>query len=120
MPLTERKDVFVISTPGHTVGHQSVVIDLGERQVIIAGDAAFDDQQVRNRAVPGIFEDRERTLQTYEVLHRAQQMKPTLHLFTHDPSNRRYVREMVCVAFSSCSCRTRMASLSQTFRSHRH
>ncbi len=38
MPLTENKDVFVVSTPGHTVGHQSVVIDLGERQVVIAGD----------------------------------------------------------------------------------
>jgi|GEM_PF-2961827 glyoxylase-like metal-dependent hydrolase (beta-lactamase superfamily II) len=29
MPLTERKDVFVISTPGHTIGHQSVVIIWG-------------------------------------------------------------------------------------------
>jgi N-acyl homoserine lactone hydrolase len=88
MPLTERKDVFVISTPGHTVGHQSVVIDLGELQVIIAGDAAFDDQQVQSKAIPGIVENRQLTLQTYEVLLGAQQKKPTLNLFTHDPTNR--------------------------------
>jgi glyoxylase-like metal-dependent hydrolase (beta-lactamase superfamily II) len=93
MPLTERKDVFVISTPGHTVGHQSVVIDLGDRQVIIAGDAAFDDQQVQSKAIPGIVENRQLTLQTYEVLLCAQQMKPTLNLFTHDPTNRNKLAE---------------------------
>ncbi len=88
MPLTERKDVFVISTPGHTVGHQSVVIDLGDRQFVIAGDAAFNDQQLLDKTIPGIVENRQLTLQTYEVLLRAQQMKPTLNLFTHDPTNR--------------------------------
>lgn len=93
MPLTEGNDVFVISTPGHTVGHQSVVIDLGERQVVIAGDVAFDDQQLLNKAVPGIVENRQLTLQTYEALLRAQQAKPTLNLFTHDSTNRRKLSE---------------------------
>jgi glyoxylase-like metal-dependent hydrolase (beta-lactamase superfamily II) len=93
MPLTERRDVFVISTPGHTVGHQSVVIDLGERQVVLAGDAAFDDQQVLDKAIPGIVENRQLTLQTYEVLLRAQKMKPTLNLFSHDPTNRNKLAE---------------------------
>lgn len=88
MPLTDRNDVFIVSTPGHTVGHQSVVIDLEGRQVVIAGDAAFDDQQVRNKAIPGIVENRQLTLETYEILQRAQQTKPTLSLFTHDPTNR--------------------------------
>jgi len=93
MPLTKSNDVFVISTPGHTVGHQSVVIDLGERQIVIAGDAAFDDQQVLNKAIPGIVENRLLTLQTYEALLRAQQAKPTLNLFTHDSTNRRKLSE---------------------------
>jgi hypothetical protein len=38
--------------------------------------------------LPGIVENRLLTLQTYEVLLRAQQKKPTLNLFTHDPINR--------------------------------
>lgn len=87
MPLTDRGDVFVIATPGHTVGHQSVVMDLGDRQIVVAGDAAFDDHQVQERVVPGIVEDRRLTLQTYETLQRARRMKPTLTLFTHDPAN---------------------------------
>jgi glyoxylase-like metal-dependent hydrolase (beta-lactamase superfamily II) len=88
MPLTKRGDVTVISTPGHTVGHQSVVIDLGDRQIIIAGDAAFDDTQVAQGRIPGIVENGSATLQTYDLLQRASLHKSTLTLFTHDPHNR--------------------------------
>lgn len=87
MPLTDRKDVFVVSTPGHTVGHQSVIIDLDDRQIVIAGDAAFSDTQVQQRVVPGIVENRDLMQQTYAMLLRAQELKPTLNLFTHDSAN---------------------------------
>lgn len=87
MPLTERGDVFAVATPGHTVGHQSVAIDLGDRQIVLAGDAAFDDDQVARGVLPGIVEDRAQTLQTYDLLRRAGRARPTLALFTHDPKN---------------------------------
>jgi N-acyl homoserine lactone hydrolase len=87
MPLTARGDVSVIATPGHTAGHQSVVIDLGDRRVILAGDAAFDDAQVAGDVIPGIVEQRAATLATHDRLRRAGQEKPTLTLFTHDPAN---------------------------------
>ena len=87
MPLTTAGDVVVVATPGHTAGHQSVVIDLGDRQVVLAGDAAFDDDQVAQNVIPGIVEDRAATLATYDRLRRARAQKPTLTLFTHDPAN---------------------------------
>jgi N-acyl homoserine lactone hydrolase len=87
MPLTSRGDVFVVATPGHTAGHQSVVIDLGERRIVLAGDAAFDDDQVAQGTIPGIVEQREAALATYDLLNRAAREKPTLTLFTHDPAN---------------------------------
>lgn len=87
MPLTGRGDVFVMATPGHTVGHQSVVIDLGDRQVVLAGDAAFDDAQVAHGVIPGIVENRAQTLATYDLLSSMKHQKPTLTLFTHDPRN---------------------------------
>lgn len=87
MPLTARGDVFVMATPGHTVGHQSVVIDLGDRQVVLAGDAAFDDGQVAQAVIPGIVESRAQTLATYDALSRMTRQKPTLTLFTHDLRN---------------------------------
>jgi glyoxylase-like metal-dependent hydrolase (beta-lactamase superfamily II) len=87
MSLTESGDVFVVATPGHTAGHQSVVIDLGERRIVLAGDAAFDDDQVAQGTIPGIVEQRAATLSTYDLLNRVAQEKPTLTLFTHDPAN---------------------------------
>lgn len=86
-PLTQRGDVFAVATPGHTGGHQSVLIELGPRRVLIAGDAAFDDAQVESDTIPGIVESRSATLSTYDMLRRARQEKPTLNLFTHDPMN---------------------------------
>jgi N-acyl homoserine lactone hydrolase len=35
----------VITTPGHTVGHQSVVVDTSEGQQILIGDAAYTPRQ---------------------------------------------------------------------------
>lgn len=87
MPLTMRGDVYAVATPGHTAGHQSVVIDLGDRRIVLAGDAAFDDAQVAQGTIPGIVEQRAATLATYDMLRRAALEKPTQMLFTHDPAN---------------------------------
>lgn len=87
MPLTGRGDVFVAAMPGHTAGHQSVVIELPDRRVILAGDAAFDDDQVARRVIPGIVEDGAATLRTYDMLAQAGRQGRTLTLFTHDPEN---------------------------------
>lgn len=100
MPLTQSGDVYVVATPGHTGGHQSVVIDLGDRRVLLAGDSAFDDHQVRFGTIPGIVEDRAATLSTYALLHRAAEEKPTLSLFTHDPANSRKLEAFVSTSRS--------------------
>lgn len=85
MSLSARGDVCVTATPGHTAGHQSVVMDLGARWIVLAGDAAIDDDQVAQGTIPGIVEQRAATLATYDMLRRAAQERPTLTLFTHDP-----------------------------------
>lgn len=98
MPLTQSGDVYVVATPGHTGGHQSVVIDLGDRRILLAGDSAFDDEQVRLGTIPGIVEDRNATLGTYAMLQRAAAERPTLPLFTHDPANRQRLEAFVSAA----------------------
>jgi len=90
--LTARGDIRVINTPGHTVGHSSVLVDLGEEQVLLAGDCAFDDQQVIEGAVPGIIEDLSMLQQTYAKLRALNDSKPTTMLFTHDGTNHEKLR----------------------------
>jgi glyoxylase-like metal-dependent hydrolase (beta-lactamase superfamily II) len=66
--LTAQGDVRVINTPGHTVGHSSVLVDLGEKQVLVAGDCAFADRQVTEGSIPGITENLSLLWQTYARL----------------------------------------------------
>lgn len=82
--LTSAGDLVLWPTPGHTPGHCCVLIDLGERQVVVAGDAAFNWEQVQQARVPGIVENLRSTLATYEVLDRLSLSKPTCFLFSHD------------------------------------
>lgn len=85
--LTARGDIRMIHTPGHTIGHSSVLIDLGEQQILLAGDCAFNDQQVEEGSVPGIIENLSLLQQTYAKLRALQDVKPTTMLFTHDHEN---------------------------------
>lgn len=44
--------VRLLSTPGHTRGHMSVVLQLADREFLIAGDAAFTLRAITESALP--------------------------------------------------------------------
>ncbi|MEO3850428.1 MBL fold metallo-hydrolase [Streptomyces sp. B8F3] len=48
--------VTLVPTPGHTPGHQSVVVDGGSRQIVIAGDVVVHAVQLADPAVRYFFE----------------------------------------------------------------
>lgn len=48
------------------------MIDLGDRRIVIAGDAAFDGNQVTRGTIPEFVEKRAATLHTYDMLRRAR------------------------------------------------
>jgi glyoxylase-like metal-dependent hydrolase (beta-lactamase superfamily II) len=50
--------VRLVSTPGHTAGHQSVVLRLREREALLTGDAAYLTQTITGDAEPLLAEDR--------------------------------------------------------------
>lgn len=58
--LVEGKDeitagVSVIPTPGHTPGHQSVIINDGKQKYIYCGDVAPLEENLKKRNIVGIF-----------------------------------------------------------------
>ena len=75
--------VRAVPTPGHTRGHQSVLISDGARWVCLAGDASFDRAQVERDRVAGIAEDVPAARRTLAVL-REQLGAPTAYLASHD------------------------------------
>jgi glyoxylase-like metal-dependent hydrolase (beta-lactamase superfamily II) len=55
--LPTGESVTVVPTPGHTPGHQSVVVDGGGQQVVVTGDVLVHAVQLVSPAVPYAFEE---------------------------------------------------------------
>ena len=49
--------VRLVFTPGHTVGHLSVILRLKDREALIAGDAVYTMRTLRDSALPYRMED---------------------------------------------------------------
>jgi N-acyl homoserine lactone hydrolase len=78
-PFAEALDVFadgsltLVSTPGHSAGHLSVILRLGDREALIAGDAIYTVATLRAGERPWRSEDPkafERSLQAIQAYDR--------------------------------------------------
>lgn len=78
--------VLLVSTPGHTRGHVSVIaIDDEDRHVLLAGDATDTLEQLHARRPDAIAPDPNLQVQTIDrILTHAAQHR-TVYLPTHDP-----------------------------------
>ena len=74
--------VATIPTPGHTPGHQSVVIDSEEGRVIIAGQAVYSADEWTGAATPTSEWDDAQYKASLESLRR---LRPDRVYFSHDP-----------------------------------
>ena len=83
--LTADGRVRTVPTPGHTRGHQSVVVEAGGRRVILAGDAAFSVDQIHAGTAAGICEDVPLARRTLALL-REEAEAGTAVLCSHDPA----------------------------------
>ena len=76
--------VRAVPTPGHTVGHQSVLVSDGDRTVCLAGDASFDLGQVLAGRPAGICADVGLARRTLAVLREQVSDGRTVYLASHD------------------------------------
>ncbi len=86
------KDVFgdgtviILRTPGHTPGHQSLLVRLKEKgAVILAGDAAHFHENYDNDRVPGFNYDRAQTIASIERLKDIEKNLKATVIIQHDP-----------------------------------
>jgi N-acyl homoserine lactone hydrolase len=83
--LTEAGDVRIVPTPGHTLGHVSVVLDEGERVVFFAGDTSYDEQLLVEDALDGVAPDPKAARRTMARIRELAAQRPTVYLPAHDP-----------------------------------
>ena len=84
--LTTDGRVLLVSTPGHTRGHASVIaVDDAGRHVLLAGDATDTLEQLRARRPDAITPDPDLQVRTIDRILTHAAAHPTIYLPTHDP-----------------------------------
>ena len=77
----------VVSTPGHTAGHQSVVLRTANREILVVGDAAFTERAMRSEAVPMKIHDEHLYRRSLGEIRRYLAQTPAaLAIPGHDPA----------------------------------
>ena len=86
--LTPDGRVVLVSTPGHTHGHTSVIaIDDDGRHILLAGDATDTLEQLHGRRADAITNAPEVQVQTIDRILAHAAEHPSVYLPTHDPDS---------------------------------
>ena len=91
-PQPADKDVFgdgtvmILRTPGHTPGHQALLVRLKEKgPVILLGDAAHFHENYQGNGVPGFNYDRADTIASLERIKQIEKNLKATVIIQHDP-----------------------------------
>jgi len=91
-PQALDKDVFgdgtvmILRAPGHTPGHQALLVRLKEKgPVILSGDAAHFHENYVNNGVPGFNFDRADTIASIERIKQIEKNLKATVIIQHDP-----------------------------------
>ena len=91
-PQAADKDVFgdgtvvILRTPGHTPGHQALLVRLKEKgPVILSGDLVHFRENYDNPGVPGFNHDRAQTLASIDRIKQIEKNLRATVVIQHDP-----------------------------------
>jgi N-acyl homoserine lactone hydrolase len=74
----------IIRTPGHTPGHQSLVVELDSGTHILAADASYLSTKMRERRLPAIVWSPEAMVRSWARLEELERTRGAKLIFTHD------------------------------------
>jgi len=82
--VTRAGDVCFVPTPGHTVGHLSVVVTTSDMTYFLAGDASYTQALMLSEKIDGVSLNPATARQTLERVHAFCRATPTVYLPSHD------------------------------------
>jgi glyoxylase-like metal-dependent hydrolase (beta-lactamase superfamily II) len=86
-PVTRGGDVVIVPTPGHTPGHQSVIVQDTALSYFFAGDATYREDLLLQQQVDGVASDVETARRTLDNILKYTHSNPTVYLPSHDPES---------------------------------
>jgi glyoxylase-like metal-dependent hydrolase (beta-lactamase superfamily II) len=82
--------IRLLATPGHTAGHQSVLVTPAEGpRVLITGDAVYSEAALLERRIDGVGVSPKRARASIDRLRELCSESPTVVVVTHDPTSAR-------------------------------
>jgi glyoxylase-like metal-dependent hydrolase (beta-lactamase superfamily II) len=97
-PVTKSGDVHLVSTPGHSPGHLSVIVQEGERSIFFAGDASYTQDLLITQKADGIGADPQAQRETHSQILQYAQETPTVYLPSHDPDAKARLEKRMPIA----------------------
>lgn len=97
MPLTNRGDVVVVPTPGHTPGHVSVIVRT-DPAIFIAGDTSYTEDLLTQGVVDGVSPDETVARETNQRILALARQQPMVYLPSHDPSSADRLARLACLS----------------------
>ncbi len=76
--------VMILATPGHTPGHQSLLVKLDSQVVILLADATYLLDKMRARRLPAILWNPDEMVASWERLEELERERDALLLSTHN------------------------------------
>ncbi|TMI07663.1 N-acyl homoserine lactonase family protein [Candidatus Bathyarchaeota archaeon] len=73
--------VEIVPTPGHTIGHQSVIVKWKNRNLVYAGDAAPLPENIEKRNITGMIYNTSQGLESIDLLRRIEN---PVYIYSHD------------------------------------
>jgi len=73
--------VTIVPTSGHSIGHQSVIIQHGDCNLVYCGDAAPLRENLEKRNIPGVLYRADQALKSIDKL---RAVKDAVYIFSHD------------------------------------
>jgi glyoxylase-like metal-dependent hydrolase (beta-lactamase superfamily II) len=83
--LTQAGDVQLVPTPGHSVGHLSVIVQDAGQAIVFAGDVSYTQALMQQQAIDGVSSDERLARQTLQRMLEYSQGISTIYLPSHDP-----------------------------------
>lgn len=84
-PITQDGRIVLVPTPGHAIGHLSVVVRAESVTYFLAGDATYAERFLKSEQVDGVTYDPAISLLTLQRIKAFAAQEPTILLPAHDP-----------------------------------
>lgn len=94
-PITQKEDVLLIPTHGHTPNHASVLFKTDDFDILFAGDVSYSEQQLLNNDLPGIHTSYRKSLSTYRDIRTYAENNNLVYLPSHDADSAKRLIERI-------------------------